>query len=101
MLQRRRRGRDELRRRLQRHAAGREPHVPEVCNGLDDDCDGSTDEGVLRTFYVDADGDTYGEDDPATNMQACFTPTGYAERAGTATTRKSRCTPACPTSATR
>ncbi len=36
------------------------PDVPEVCNGRDDDCDGEVDEGVLRTFYPDLDGDGFG-----------------------------------------
>jgi hypothetical protein len=34
------------------------PGATEVCNSIDDDCDGSTDEGVLLTFYADVDGDT-------------------------------------------
>jgi hypothetical protein len=33
----------------------------ETCNGSDDDCDGSTDEGLpLYTYYEDSDGDNYG-----------------------------------------
>jgi len=36
------------------------PRSPESCNGFDDDCDGSVDEGVLVEFYVDADGDGFG-----------------------------------------
>ncbi|MBN2718362.1 MAG: hypothetical protein JXX14_21135 [Deltaproteobacteria bacterium] len=31
----------------------------EICNGLDDDCDGSVDEGVTTACYADADGDGY------------------------------------------
>jgi hypothetical protein len=46
----------------------------EVCNGLDDDCDGSTDEGVLNTYYLDSDGDGFGS---TTSTQACSAPTGY------------------------
>ena len=30
---------------------GVNPGVPEVCNAVDDDCDGEVDEGVLRSFY--------------------------------------------------
>ena len=44
--------------------AGVNPAVPEVCNGFDDDCDGEVDEGVLRMFYADADGDGFGTGAP-------------------------------------
>ncbi|MDP2316159.1 MAG: MopE-related protein [Pseudomonadota bacterium] len=37
------------------------PADTEICNGVDDDCDSSIDEG-LAVLYVDADGDTYGEE---------------------------------------
>ena len=51
------------------------PGATEVCNGTDDNCDGQIDEGVQSLFYLDADGDTYG--DPTTGVQACAAPTGY------------------------
>jgi len=47
----------------------------EICDGLDNDCDGETDEGVLLTFYEDADSDTYGNGQMPT--QACSAPEGY------------------------
>ena len=36
------------------------PTVVEACNGVDDDCDGLVDEGVISTRYDDADGDGHG-----------------------------------------
>ncbi len=46
-----------------------------TCDGLDNDCDGSVDNGVLMTFYQDSDGDTYGN--PSVTTQACSAPGGY------------------------
>jgi hypothetical protein len=48
----------------------------ESCNGVDDDCDGQTDEGAGGTYYQDGDGDTYGNS--AFSTQACTQPPGYA-----------------------
>ncbi len=46
----------------------------EVCDGVDNNCDSQVDEGVKQTFYIDADGDTYGA---GSGIQACFAPQGY------------------------
>lgn len=51
------------------------PGATEVCNGIDDNCDGQIDEGVLSTFYADTDGDGFG--DAAVTTQACSAPIGY------------------------
>jgi len=55
------------------------PGATEVCNGIDDDCDGSTDEGATTTFYYDGDSDGFG--DPSTTIEACSPPTGYMDNA--------------------
>jgi hypothetical protein len=51
------------------------PGATEVCNGIDDDCDGNTDEGVTTTYYRDLDGDGYGN--ATVSQQACSAPSGY------------------------
>ena len=51
------------------------PGATEVCNSIDDDCDTQIDEGVQNTYYLDADGDSYGA--AASSVQACTLPVGY------------------------
>jgi hypothetical protein len=41
----------------------------ETCNGIDDDCNGTVDDGLRVTCYVDADGDTYAPAASAPTMQ--------------------------------
>jgi len=53
--------------------------VAEVCNGLDDDCDGVIDNGVTTTWYPDLDGDGFGASaSGGMTRVACSAPTGYA-----------------------
>ena len=52
------------------------PGATETCNGLDDNCDGQVDEGVMLTFFADEDGDGYGSD---VSIPSCSLPEGAAE----------------------
>ncbi len=53
------------------------PDAEELCNGVDDDCDGDTDADATdeSTFYADGDGDGFG--DASDSTEACETPSGH------------------------
>jgi hypothetical protein len=55
------------------------PNAVERCNGSDDDCDSLVDDDAadVRSFYVDADGDGFG--DPAVSQATCEAPSGYVD----------------------
>ncbi len=50
------------------------PNATEVCNGVDDNCNGQTDEGASAAYYADGDGDGYGTGSP---VIACAPPAGF------------------------
>jgi hypothetical protein len=49
----------------------------EVCDGIDNDCNGKVDDGVSSIWYGDSDEDGFG--DPSVSIGACSQPTGHVD----------------------
>jgi hypothetical protein len=56
------------------------PTSAEVCNHVDDDCNGTIDDGVTVTLYRDADGDLFG--DTSLPAEVCAGTPGYVATPG-------------------
>ena len=55
------------------------PYADEVCDGVDNDCNGIVDDSVANTYYADSDNDGYG--DVNSTAQGCSVPQGYVANA--------------------
>ena len=51
------------------------PIADEICDGIDNNCDGDTDEDLMQTFYRDQDEDGFGN--PSDTIESCAQPSGY------------------------
>ncbi|HMV67885.1 MAG TPA: putative metal-binding motif-containing protein, partial [Myxococcota bacterium] len=77
-------------------APGVRPFAPELCNGVDDDCDGAIDDGATDpgVYFTDGDGDGWG--DAAAPQIACGQPAGTASQAGDCDDGEARSFPGNP-----
>ncbi|MFN7146238.1 MAG: MopE-related protein, partial [Myxococcota bacterium] len=62
--------------------AARSPDAAEVCDGVDEDCDGEVDDDATdaSSWYPDVDGDGFGDD--LGNTRACEAPDGFVADGG-------------------
>jgi len=54
------------------------PGATELCDGADNDCNGEVDD-ITNTYWVDGDGDGYGDPANEVDLIACSTPIGYSD----------------------
>ncbi len=64
------------------------PGEPEICDDVDNNCDGQVNEGFIDVWYWDGDGDGYGSDVPIPGVVdvpvvvGCAQPAGYVAEGG-------------------
>ena len=62
------------------YLGGVHPDALEQCDGEDNDCDEQIDEGLrTATFWIDSDGDGYGDPDGDKSTVTCGAPPGYVD----------------------
>ena len=70
------------------------PSEEETCDGVDNNCNGQVDEGVLSEFYEDQDGDGFGDENSI--LEACQIPEGYVNNGNDCNDQNSLTYPGAP-----